>query len=252
MDEMTNQSQETTEESGFEDLFTEEQSSEESPAAESTETTPFMTVKYNGAEKGLSQEEAITFAQKGMNYDKIHGQLEQMRNDPTRRVFEEQAKRAGLSLSEYAERLEQFQAESAKMKIANDFKRENPDVSDEIAMKYADAQYQSTAMQKQQEEAQRQAQIEADSQQQAIAQLEAFQKVYPDVDIRNLPADVIDEINAGETLLSAYRAHENREMRNTIAALRQNKQNEATATGTLGNNAKPASSGDPFLDGLLG
>ena len=251
-EQMTNQSTETTE-AGFDDLFAEESSAE--PTAETkTETAaePFMKVKYNGAEQGLSQEEAITYAQKGMNYDKIYGQLEQLRNDPTRQIFEAQAQRAGLTLPQYAERLNQFQAESEKTQIANDFKRKNPDVTDEVAQQYAEAQYQSRAMQKQAEQAQAQQKAEADKQADAIAQIEAFQKEYPNVDIRNLPVDVVDSINAGETLLSAYRAHENREMRQTIEALRKNKENESVATGGLSQTTASTDCGDPFLAGLLG
>ena len=251
-EQMTNQSAETTE-AGFDDLFAEDSNTE--PTAEATTETaaePFMKVKYNGAEQGLSQEEAITYAQKGMNYDKIYGQVEQMRNDPTRQIFEAQAQRAGLTLPQYAERLSQFQAESEKTRIANEFKRDNPDVTDEVAMKFAEAQYQNFANQKQQEQAQRESQIAAERQQAAYSQIEAFQKEYPNVDIRTLPKDVVDDINAGETLLSAYRAHENREMRQTIEALRKNKENESVATGGLSQTTAAADGGDPFLAGLLG
>jgi hypothetical protein len=255
MDEqMTNQSTEPTEstgsEQGFDDLFAEP--SEPETPTESEAPAPFMTVKYNGAEQGLSQDEAITYAQKGMNYDKVYGQLEQMRNDPVRRAFEEQAARAGLSLNEYAERLDQFQRESAINRLANDFMNENPDATEDIARKFAEAQYQNNLVQKQQEQAEYLAQEQANQQQWAYQQIEAFQKAYPDVDIRSLPQDVVDEINAGESLLSAYRAHENKEMKNTITALRQNRYNEATSTGSLSNNSKQEGGGDPFLEGLLG
>lgn len=251
MDEqMTNQSTEsTTNEQGFDDLFAEPETTTETT---SEVEAPFMTVKYNGEEQGLSQDEAITYAQKGMNYDKVYGQLEQMRNDPIRRVFEEQAQRAGLSLNEYAERLDQFQRESAINRLANTFMDENPDATEDIARKYAEAQYNSTLAQNEREQANSIAQEEANRQQWAMSQIEAFQRAYPDVDIRTLPQDVIDEINAGESLLSAYRAHENREMKETITALRQNRYNEETSTGTLSNNSKQEGGGDPFLDGLLG
>lgn len=254
MDEqMTNQSTETTEstgsEQGFDDLFAD---TSDSTPTESEASTPFMTVKYNGAEQGLSQDEAITYAQKGMNYDKVYGQLEQMRNDPVRRAFEEQAARAGLSLNEYADRLEQFQRESAINRLADTFMNENPDATEDIARKFAEAQYQSSLAQKEQERAQYLEQEEQNKQEWALSQIDAFQRAYPDVDIRTLPQDVIDEINAGESLLSAYRAHENREMKETITALRQNRYNEATSTGTLSNNSKQEGGGDPFLEGLLG
>ena len=252
MDEqMTNQSTEsTTNEQGFDDLFAEPETPTETsePAVEA----PFMTVKYNGAEQGLSQDEAITYAQKGMNYDKVYGQLEQLRNDPIRRVFEEQAQRAGLSLNEYAERLDQFQRESAINRLANTFMDENPDATEDIARKYAEAQYNSTLAQNEREQVNSIAQEEANRQQWAMSQIEAFQRAYPDVDIRTLPQDVIDEINAGESLLSAYRAHENKEMKNTIATLRQNRTNESLSTGNLSDNSSSEAGGDPFLQGLLG
>jgi hypothetical protein len=250
MDEqMTNQSTEsTTNEQGFDDLFAEPATTEAAPEAEA----PFMTVKYNGEEQGLSQDEAITYAQKGMNYDKVYGQLEQLRNDPVRRVFEEQAQRAGLSLNEYADRLGQFQRESAINRLADAFMDENPDATEDIARKYAEAQYNSTLAQNEREQANSIAQEEANRQQWAMSQIEAFQRAYPDVDIRTLPQDVIDEINAGESLLSAYRAHENKEMKNTIATLRQNRTNESLSTGNLSDNSSSEAGGDPFLQGLLG
>lgn len=43
---------------------------------ESTDNVePFITVKYNKKETGLSRDEAKTYAQKGMNYDKVLGRL---------------------------------------------------------------------------------------------------------------------------------------------------------------------------------
>lgn len=45
----------------------------ESESIENTE--PFLKVKYNKKETGLSHDEAKTYAQKGMNYDKILGRL---------------------------------------------------------------------------------------------------------------------------------------------------------------------------------
>lgn len=38
---------------------------------------PFMTVRYNKESKPLSKEEAIVYAQKGMNYDKLQERLKQ-------------------------------------------------------------------------------------------------------------------------------------------------------------------------------
>jgi hypothetical protein len=39
---------------------------------------PFMTVRYNKEERPLSKEEAVAYAQKGMNYDKLQGRMKEM------------------------------------------------------------------------------------------------------------------------------------------------------------------------------
>ncbi|MGE5495096.1 MAG: hypothetical protein ACM3S4_07355 [Burkholderiales bacterium] len=39
---------------------------------------PFLTVRYNKEQKPLSYQEAIEYAQKGMNYDKLQGRLKEM------------------------------------------------------------------------------------------------------------------------------------------------------------------------------
>ena len=44
----------------------------EAKAEETTEVKadePFLTIRYNKEDKGLTREDAITYAQKGMNYD---------------------------------------------------------------------------------------------------------------------------------------------------------------------------------------
>lgn len=37
---------------------------------------PFITVRYNHEDRGLSQDEAISLAQKGLHYDTLHGKLD--------------------------------------------------------------------------------------------------------------------------------------------------------------------------------
>lgn len=212
-----------------------------------------LDIKYNGAIESLTKEQAIEYAQKGRNYDKVMSQLNALRNDPTRQVFEEQARRAGLSLDEYAQRLQRFQEESNITRIANDFKQKNPDVSDEVANQYARAEYQNQINLRAQQDAMQRAQAQSVREQRAKDQVEAFLQTYPDVDIRTLPQEVVDDINIrGETLLSAYRAFENKRLRSELEAARTNQANKAKATGNLSDNAGSDTGGDPFLAGLLG
>jgi hypothetical protein len=69
------------------------------PAPE--ETTPFMQVKYNKEEVALDQEQATTYAQKGMNYDKIKESRDEIQsqydNDGARKYIQSLAEEHNLT-----------------------------------------------------------------------------------------------------------------------------------------------------------
>ena len=81
-------------------------------AAESTgaaeragEASPFLTVRYNKEDKPLSREEAATYAQKGMNYDKLSERLraadEQLKTmSGVKTLAQQYAARRGVSEAE--------------------------------------------------------------------------------------------------------------------------------------------------------
>ena len=72
-----------------------------------TNVIPFK-VKYNGEEKELSQEEAITYAQKGMNYDKIYDELMKTKENPILKhtdKIKEYADFCGVSVDEFIDEL---------------------------------------------------------------------------------------------------------------------------------------------------
>jgi len=261
-EEMTNPSIESTESTADELVFDEEsdttdtsetESSEDSEAKETPkEESPFLKIRYNGADENLTQEQAIELAQKGRNYDKVYQRLQALQNDPTRAVFEAQAQAAGLSLQEYADRLAQFQQASAINRIAKEFMTKNPDATEEIAQQYAQSEYRNQQNLKAQQKAQEAQRLSQTRQTRAQEQVAAFIKEYPDVNIRELPQEVADDIDRnGETLLSAYRRYENKQLRAELEAARKNNSNRAKSTGTLTDNAGSVS-GDPFLAGLLG
>ena len=261
-EEMTNQSVESTESATDELMFdevaettdsSETESSENNEAKETPKESPFLKIRYNGADEDLTQEQAVELAQKGRNYDKIYQRLQDLQNDPTRAVFEEQAQSAGLTLQEYANRLKEFQQASAINKIAKEFMAKNPDATEEIAKQYAQSEYRNQEALKAQQKAQEAQRTEQERQSRAQEQVAAFVNEYPDVNIRELPQEVVDDINKnGETLLSAYRRYENKQLRAELAAARKNNSNRSKATGNLTDNAGSSTAGDPFLQGLLG
>ena len=63
--------------------------------------------------------------------------------------------------------------------------------------------------------------------------------------------EVIDNINSGQNLMSAYRGYENRMLKEQLAAERKNVANKRISTGSVSENMANEES-DPFLQGLLG
>ena len=59
-----------------------------------------LKVKYNGAEQELSREEAVAYAQKGMNYDHIKEQLEHLKNAPENDISESRFQQLRRELDE--------------------------------------------------------------------------------------------------------------------------------------------------------
>ena len=245
------QAPETTEENSPESTDASIEAPKEAPKEPEVKEPEFLKIKYNGAEEGLTKDQTITLAQKGRNYDKVVARLEAMQNNPTLKVFAEQANRAGLSIDEYAQRLSEFQEQSQIHNLANEFKKSNPDVDDKIAEQYARQAYQNMQYQKKQNEAQRAQQAADIRRQTANEEMAVFMREYPNVDVRELPKEVIDDINSGQNLMSAYRGYENRLLRDQLAAERKNISNKRTSTGSVSENTASDES-DPFLQGFLG
>lgn len=249
----SNDDQQTTETEPNNDSATDDMQTDDDVSGGDDPLNDYLTIKYNGAEENLTYDEAVELAQKGKNYDKIYNRLQELQNDPVRQVFEEQAKQAGMTLPEYADRLKQFQQESRVQSIANDFKEKNPDVTDEVAEQFARERYKNELTERQVQEEQARMERDAAIESQAQAQVKAFMELYPNVDIETLPEEVIQDIDQhGETLLSAYRAYQNRQLKAELEAARANNDNRSKSTGSLGTNAGNDNGGDDFLKGLLG
>ena len=231
---------------------TEDQKEDASDESKPSETDQPFEVTYNGEKQTLTKDEAIAYAQKGMNYDKMLKRLQTYENDPTRRIFAEQAERAGLSIEDYAEKLNQFQKESEIQRIATEYQSQHENVDDDAAREYAQMAYNQRLSQKQREQQSIDQQLNETRKQRLNEEVGAFMKEYPDVDLEHLPQDVIDSINAGQTLRSAYHAYENKQLKQQLAALQKNTENKKKSVGNLTDNAGDVSGRDAFETGLLG
>ncbi len=166
----------------------------------------YLTVRYNKEDKPLSKEEAVTFAQKGMNYDKLCERL----------------KEANAKLSEYEN--------DGFIKAAKEYAKNNS-ISTEQAANALKAQLEAGS------EGAKQALIDG--------QLEDFMSQNPGVDPRSLPDSVIGEWKKGVPLSQAYLVHEKQQLKSRIEAMQRqaeqaetNNRNAASSMGSAVSNGR--------------
>lgn len=244
---------------------TEEDTAEEVEEGESTEATEAsqqtetevrsedsFTLKYMGEEKSVTREEIVDLAEKGMNYDKVKGQLETARNDLREfeqvkadlskrneqlQYLEELAKEQNMSLDEL---IENTQVQVMHRKTGKDMEVCRGIVANERRARELQAQ-QATVTATKDQNAKRDADIAE------------FMKAYPELasDPKNVPQEVWDAVNKGESLLSAYRAYEVKALRAELeqqkaAAAEEKRKQENKSRSTGSQKTKGTKTADPF------
>ena len=231
-----------TEENLFDDEA--EDTTETSEETEETpkESNPFgLKVTYNGEEQTLNEEDARSYAQKGMNYDKIYEPLQRL----TRMH----------GLNSVGELLNMLNDTEIQYQIANEVEamKEDPkyaDVSDEILEEIAAAKV-NKSMSDQEKKFQDQEKQAADAEAERIQKdVDKFLGEYPEFREKgpeSIDPKVFDYVKQGYTLLEAY----NKFLRESPQA-KASKLNEENKKKSLGNttNAGGADS-DDFLKGFL-
>ena len=141
MNEYTNQTPETTNETtdafdyfGVEEETTEPTSEEVTETAETetkaeseTKIEDFLKIKYNGAEKSLTREEAIELAQKGMNYDKVLGERDNLTG-----IIDQYAKASNMTREQFIDFLKMNLANYEEGAEVENLRKSYPGASDDI------------------------------------------------------------------------------------------------------------------------
>ena len=202
-------------------------------------------IKYNGVEKELTYDEAVTYAQKGMNYDHVASQLAERKNDPGRMLIEQMANDAGMEYGEYVKSLQDSLDKKNVAKLVAGGMSEN-----EAQKAVADAKELARSREELQELRQSKARRE---------RYVAFMQAHPDVDVQKLPQEVLMAADKGEGEMErAYTAHlhendmkELEALRLKVAQYEQAEKNKKTSAGSAkGAPPKKKGDADPFLEGL--
>lgn len=251
---------EVSEETEAEETVEENEGTEEPEANQQTETEvrgeDTFTLKVLGEEKSFTREEVVPLAQKGMDYDRVKGQLEEARNslkeyeqingDLSKRNdqlywLEELAKEQNQTLDEL---IEMTQAQVMSRKTGQNIEVCKGIVKNQRLERELKAQ---------------QAKLNAttDQNDKIKSDIDAFMKAYPDLaaDPKNLPQEVWDAVKAGEPLLNAYRAYEIKQLRAQLEQQKaeaekklQKEINKSRSTGSMSTKGKKTE--DDFFDSL--
>jgi hypothetical protein len=205
-------------------------------AAESNQT---FKLKYLGEEREVSKDEAITLAQKGMDYDRVRQKHDEAisENDSLKEKLapiEELANSQGMTLDQL---VEQTAASLLAQREGIDMSIAVGRVRNDMAAKKLEKEKAALTAQKTESD-NRTARMQAD--------IEAFKAAYPDVyeeaakGKSPIPQEVWDAVNHGDTLMAAYSRWDRARLQKELAELKtqmekaqQKEKNKARSTGPL-------------------
>lgn len=248
MNEELNRTEDTNLEAGFDDIFAEEDSVQDTtapepePAKEEAQPdTPEEELKYKvnflGEEKELPVSELVTLSQKGMNYDHVKSELETLRekagqSEKLLGTAKQLAASSGTSVEDYL-------AMIAKTAADNQLRSQiDSGVPEHIARRLMELE-QHENLRTAEDEKRR-------AEQERQAKYDELIKEYPGV--HTLPDEVATAVANGARPLEAYRAYELEKLKTELATLKKAEENKQKSTGSL-QSESPATP-DDFLTGF--
>lgn len=200
-----------------------------------TADQPFV-LKHLGESREYSRDEVTTLAQKGLDYDRIRTRLDQMTAErdansaaesEAQSFLKEMADATGITVAELMDRT-RAQALAEKDKI--DFT---------VALGRIQNQNEARRLQKEKNQMERSRTQQNEESTKRQTAIEDFARAYPDVKATDIPRTVWEEFSQTGNLVTAYRAEENRQLKEQIesltkklAAKETNEKNKGRSTGS--------------------
>jgi hypothetical protein len=208
-------------------------------AGNDIETAPYLEIKYNHEKKGLTREEAISWAQKGMHYESAYNALERA------------AALKGVSVNDFLKNLETAEDEAYRQSLVEKF-------GDDEDLINGMMELHEMKKQKTLDSAQENKRLEAEAREQSTTQriAEEFSKMkkeFPELtEYSALPQAVKQAASEGMPLAYAYLLHQHTEKQKADTAKQQAAAAEKMSAGSMGSAEAPDMVGAAFLKGLLG
>ena len=230
---------------GIEEVGPENNLNAEAGAADGTpaQTAPeFLRIKYNGEEKDLTMDEARVLAQKGMNYDKILGERDQMGA-----VIDAYASASNMSREEFISYLNKALADRNSEADIAKLRKSYPGASDDLLRELADRDRKI----KDAEDKERLEREKADADAAAQKPWLDFFTRHPEIKPEDLSTELLKAVEDGMSPEEAYLTAKLAEMEGKNEITRQNEKNMISAVGSAKGDGNPGKK-DPFLEGFYG
>lgn len=209
---------------------TDEKKPEESEKKEEADQQTF-DLRFLGETKTVNREEVITLAQKGLNYDRVVQERNEMRAQHSKlkeyeSFLEELAREDGLTIDTLMD-------ETRAQLLAQ---REGLDKG--VALQRIKLDRDKRAFQAEKQKATADQQAEAAARQRQEDNFMRFVKEYPDVDPKTIPPEVWKAYGDGADLVQTYASYENKQLKERLreaeAALETERQNAKNKERSIG------------------
>jgi hypothetical protein len=198
--------------------------------------TDLFTLKHLDETREVSREEVIALAQKGMDYDRIRGRLEEQKDYAELKKRNAELEDSFAFLKEFAgdRSVDEFIDEGRAQALM-----QRTGIDHETALGRVKLDRERKAFETERQKQQAQQQEQQKQQEQADAQEQwrkncfiAFDKEFPDVDPKSIPQEVWDAFGRGETLVSAYSLHQLRALQKQQQEQKRAEENAKRSTGS--------------------
>ena len=210
-----------------EETATEEAEPTESEAQPETPDQDYLELKHFDEVKKVNKDEAKVLAQKGMDYDRIRGKLDE-------------ATALNAKLQKYEDFLNELKGGFNSIDdLMNDTRARLIADKEGITREQALERVKSANQQK--EQAQQQAQFNRNAVYEEMRResLTAFLSAFPGVKAKDIPQEVWDDMKTTNNLVASYAKYEAKKLADENAVLKKNAENKARSTGSMKSAGKP-------------
>ena len=205
------------------------------------EVAPFMTIQYNHEDRHLTQEEAVTLAQKGVAYDDIY------------KTISRAAALKGTDVKTFIKSFEKAQDDAYREELIAKYGEDDMETVDSL-MELYNQKKESTIKAAEEAEAQKQKEQQTTLESRLADEFIRLQQEFPEVEkFEALPKSVVSAAAKGQDLLSAYLLYQHTENKKAEAAKKTAEAAKNASGGSMSSTPETSSSiSEAFIRGLYG